>query len=138
MRAIWKTWTRFLCKQSCFKPCWSKDRWTATSFQALFQHRSWALSICLDGAHLLYSVTSLLSSVNSGIVWFILFWKDPFSHIIGPGCEHGIDSGKGGYHGLAWANATYITQNDWLTVMDMVAPINLFHKYILVKSDQRD
>lgn len=107
-------------------------------FTDCFQHRSWALSICLDGAHLLCSAPSLLSSANSGRVWFILFWKDPFGHIIGPKCEHGVDSGKEACHALAWANATYIIQNDWLTVTDMVAPINLFHKYILVKSDQRD
>ena len=37
-----------------------------------------------------------------------------------------------------WANVTYIILNDWFTVMDVVAPINLSHKYALVKSDQRD
>lgn len=88
--------------------------------------------------HTLCAQPPLLSSANSGTVRVILFWKDPFGHITGPGCEHGIDSGKEACHGLAWANATYSIQNDWLPVTDMVAPINLFHKYILVKSDQRD
>lgn len=96
----------------------------------------WALPIGLDGANLLYLVSSLLSSANSGAVWLILLWKDPFSHSIGPECEYGIGSGKGTCCGLAWA--TYIIQNDWLIVMDVVAPINLFHKHVLVKSDQRD
>lgn len=63
-------------------------------------------------------------------MWLILFQKDPFGYGTGPECKYGTGSGKWACCGLAWANANYIIQNDWLTVMDVVAPINLFHKYI--------
>lgn len=55
-----------------------------------------------------------------------------------PNIRRSLDLEKSICSAPPWANVTYIILNDWFTVMDVVAPINLLHKYTFVKSDQRD
>lgn len=121
----WKMWVCMLCKAY-----WSKTdelyHIKHSRFTDFFQHTQELNTFCWFG----WCSSSLFG------FFFVLFCKQWWSMINStpkgplPECKYGIGSGGWACCGLAWANATYIIQNDcsqsWMWWLQLTCSINTF------------